>query len=92
MADLNLEEHRYLCSGFFYFCGKRCRIKEPEAASSPLSNRSPDRLGQQAVTLRGAAFFTAPDHLLGVPQSLNGLAVTLGVADLEAVAPQSINR
>ena len=63
-----------------------------QASCSPLSNRSPDRLGQQAITLCGAAFFTAPDDLLCVPQSLNGLAVTLGVADLEAVAPQRINR
>ena len=63
-----------------------------QASFSPLTNRSPDRLGQQAITLCGAAFFTAPDHLLCVPQSLNGLAVTLGGADLEAVAPQSINR
>ena len=31
MADLNPEEHQYLCSGFLYFCGKSSRIREPSA-------------------------------------------------------------
>ena len=37
MADLNLEEHRYLCSGFLYSPEKVNRIRErkPAAHHSP---------------------------------------------------------
>ena len=37
MADLNPEEHRYLCSGFLYFPEKGDRIRErkPAAHHSP---------------------------------------------------------
>ena len=31
MAELNPEEHQYLCSGCLYFCGKSSRIREPSA-------------------------------------------------------------
>ena len=33
MADLNLEEHRYLCSGFLYFTEKGDRIRERKQAA-----------------------------------------------------------